>query len=342
MFNKEFIAYVPINEVPNLYDRDVKMFTRINLAFAILKDNRAFIRDESYLENLHSLKEINSKLKILLSVGGAGAFGFSIMANNEEYRKTFIDSLIDLIDKYNLDGIDLDWEFPTRDFGGDFAEYDRENFTKLLEEIRERFDNKGTYLLTIAAGVGEWFVGSVELDKIPNYLDDLLLMTYDLRGFGQEFTGLHTTLYTKKDDIIKMSASDGVKLLVKNGVPKEKIVIGFGQYSRFWEGVEPGNNGLLQKTAPNCGEHGPHYPFLQYEIIDNPLFENFYDEEAQAPYSYSKELKIFHSYDNAKSVRAKAEYVMKENLKGLMFWRYVDWKENPLMIEMDKIIKDEE
>ena len=339
MFNKEFIAYVPINEVPNLYDRDVKMFTRINLAFAVLKDNKAYIRDESYLENLNSLKEINPQLKIVLSVGGAGAFGFSIMANDKDSRIEFIDSLIDLIDKYNLDGIDLDWEFPTRDFGGDFAEYDRENFTILLKEIRERLDDKGEYLLSIAAGVGEWFVGSVELEKIPNYLDDILLMTYDLRGFGQEFTGLHTTLYTKKEDIIQMSASDGVELLVKNGVPKEKIVIGFGQYSRFWEGVESNNDGLLQKAAPNGGEHGPHYPKLQYEVIDNPLFENYYDEEAESPYSYSKELKIFHSYDNSRSVKAKASYVMDQNLKGLMFWRYVDWKENPLMLEMYKLIE---
>lgn len=341
MYDKEFIAYVPISEIPNLYEEDIKIFTRINLSFAKLKDNKAYIRDKEKLNYLKDIKKINPNLKIVLSVGGAGAFGFSIMANDSEFRKIFIDSLIDLIDEYELDGVDLDWEFPTRDFGGDFAEYDRENFTILLREIRQRLDEKGNYILSIAAGVGEWFIGSVEINEIHKYLDDILLMTYDLRGFGQEITGLHTTLYTKKDDVYKMSAKDGVDLLVENGVPKNKIIIGFGQYTRFWEGVSSDNNGLLQKANPNGGEHGKTYPELQFEIIENPLYENYYDEEAQAPYSYSKELQIFHSYDNARSVNAKAKYVMKENLKGLMFWRYVDWKENPLMREMEEIIKED-
>ena len=57
-----------------------------------------------------------------------------------------------------------------------------------------------------------------------------------------------------------------------------------------------------------------------------PYFKNYSEKEALAPYSYSKMLKVFLFYENAKSVRTNA-YIIKENLKDLMFWRDVYCKE---------------
>lgn len=250
--------------------------------------------------------------------------------------------MMDFVKKYDLDGIDLDWEFPTADWGGDFSPKDKENFTILLGEMRSTLDSHGSqnnrkYLLTIAAGVGEWFIDTTEVAKYEKYLDEFMLMTYDLRGFGQEVTGHHTTLYTKKDDVFKMSADDGIKLLMNEGVPKDKIVIGGAMYSRFWEEVPSTNGGLLQKAKPNGGQGFKVYPALQTEVIDNPNFENFWDDEAKVPWSYSKD-GVFVTYDDARSIEEKCQYILDHDLPGIMFWVYVDWPENPLIEKMKMLI----
>ncbi|MFM1525662.1 MULTISPECIES: glycoside hydrolase family 18 protein [Helcococcus] len=336
---KEKIAYAGIRILDKITEKHAKIFTRINLAFATLKDGKVIIKDEENIKYLEKIRKFNPNIKLVLSIGGAGAFGFSDMAMTKETRKIFLDSMLEVIKKYKLDGIDLDWEFPCADWGGDFSPKDKENFTTLLKEMRENLDSIGDkkYILSIAAGVGQWFIDTTEVSIYHKYLDDIMLMTYDLRGFGQEITGHHTALNTKKDDIFRMSARDGVKLLENQGVPKEKIVIGFAQYSRYWEGVENINKGLLQKAKPNGGDYYFSYPELNMEVIENPKFESFWDDEAKVPWSYSKD-GIFVTYDNAKSVEEKAKFVLEENLKGLMFWQYVDWNENPLLEAMNKIL----
>ena len=336
---KEIIAYINVDKLDKLTEEHAKIFTRINIAFAVLENHRVVVKNEENLKYLERIRQYNPELKVVFSIGGAGAFGFSNMAMEKGSRNIFLSSMLDLVIKYDLDGIDLDWEFPCADWGGDYSPKDKQNFTTLLAEMRAVLDKHGSrmkreYLLTIAAGVGQWFIDTTEVSKYAEYLDEFMLMTYDLRGFGQEITGHHTTLYTKQDDVLrKSSAHDGIKMLMDEGVPKNKIVIGAAMYSRYWEGVEAKNGGLLQKAAPDGGKHYKSYPELQYEIIDNPDFENFWDDEAKVPWSYGKD-RYFVTYDNARSVAEKCKYVLEEDLAGLMFWVYVDWPENPLIEEM--------
>lgn len=344
---KERIAYVPIHEIKNITQEHASLFTRINLAFATLNDQgQCVLREDAGMDGLTQVRSYNPNIKIIMSIGGAGAFGFSDMAMTKESRQVFLDSMVEMIKKHNLDGVDLDWEFPTADWGGDWDPKDKPNYTLLLKEMRQRLDLlekeifKKQYL-TIAAGVGQWFIATTEVAKYKDYLDEFMLMTYDLRGFGQQVTGHHTTLYQKEADVIGMSAHQGVKLLLDEGVPREKIVIGFAMYSKLWEEVKSENDGLLQKSKKDSGKHFLQYPELQTDIIDNPEFENFWDDEAKVPWSYSEKLRQFVSYDNRQSVEEKINYIKDHDLGGLMFWRYVNWPDNPLIDAM-KELKSEE
>lgn len=331
---KKFVSYININDLGSISERHLKLFTRINLAFGKLKDGELYINNIKSMDFIDNIRSINPDIEIILSIGGGGAFGFSDMAMEFDTRKKFIESMIAHVEKFNLDGIDLDWEFPCCDWGGDFSPKDKENFTFLLMEMRNALDLYGDrinkkMILTIAAGVGEWFINVVEIEKIHKYLDQVMLMTYDLRGFNQPITGHHTTLYTKEKDVYRMSAHDGIKLLMDKGVPKEKIVMGFATYSRYWEGVSPQNNGLLQDSKLGSGDYFLQYPEIQTQIIENPEFEVFWDDEAKVPWAYSKDGK-FVTFDNYESVREKCRYIIENDLPGIMFWRYVIWEKNPL------------
>ncbi len=61
-----------------------------------------------------ALKYANPKLKVTLAIGGwnEGSKKYSEMARDAEKRKTFVASVIQFLEKYNFDGLDLDWEYP--------------------------------------------------------------------------------------------------------------------------------------------------------------------------------------------------------------------------------------
>jgi len=78
------------------------------------------------------LKNANPRLKITLAVGGwnEGSKNYSEMAMSPSGRKSFVQSAVDYVSKYNFDGFDLDWEFPTQR-GGNFQ--DKQNFALLVK-----------------------------------------------------------------------------------------------------------------------------------------------------------------------------------------------------------------
>ena len=63
---------------------------------------------------VNNLKSTYPHLKTLLAVGGwnAGVFEMSRMLMTRQTRATFINSTITLLQTYNFDGLDLDFEYP--------------------------------------------------------------------------------------------------------------------------------------------------------------------------------------------------------------------------------------
>lgn len=91
--------------------------------------------------------------KVVLSIGGwTGSQHFSKASATPDSRETFATNLANLVSKYNLDGIDLDWEYP----GGpgatnDYDSADSQNLAALLANIRNKVGSKK--LITMAVSV---------------------------------------------------------------------------------------------------------------------------------------------------------------------------------------------
>lgn len=337
---KKIMAYIQDRLLPAVTEAHAAVFDRVQIAFAVL-DEEGLVTTQKmvYLEELPRLRRANPDLEILLSIGGAGAGGFSLMSRTAEKRRPFVESVIRIMRELRLDGIDLDWEFPTHNWAGDADPSDRQNFTHLLRELREAFDEAGAadgkrYFLTIAAGTGQWFIDATEVREYIGYLDELMLMTYDMRGFGQKVTGHHAGLYTAPGDPMVFSTESAIELLRAEGVPDEKIIIGAAFYSRYWDEVPDLNHGLFMEAAKPGGEFGPNYDQLLSDYIDKNGYVRYWDEESQAPYLFNGS--TFISYDDEQSVQSKCDYIKKENLGGLMFWVYLDLPENPMIDMMEQ------
>lgn len=317
----------------------VYKLTHINYAFALIGEGEivtGHTNDEENLGILVGLKAKNEKLKIIISVGGwEGSGGFSDMALSKTNRTKFIESVISFLGKYNLDGIDIDWEYPgLPGFGNTYRSEDKVNFTYLLQELRERLDKEevsdgNEYILTIAAASFNEYLVHTEMDIIHRYLDYINLMTYDFAGEWFAVTGHHANLYVSDLNPSGISTHKAVTAYLNEGVPKEKIIVGVAFYGRGWEEVRDINNGLYQ---PGTGVSGDFlYNTLINSYIDKNGYKRYWDESARAPYLWNQGKKSFITYDDEESITAKCNYIRDKELGGVMFWELHGDYQNKLL-----------
>ena len=245
------------------------------------------------------------------------------MAATVENRAKFAKSCLETVQKYRLDGIDIDWEYPTLDWAGiEAAPEDKRNYTLMLSAIRAEFDRVNPALmLTVAVGCDRYFIEATEMDRVAAICDYVSIMTYDMRGCGDRVTGHHTNLFpTACGDPRRAvrSVSHSVEIYHEAGVPLEKMVIGAAFYSRMWKNVQSDSDGLCAPADP--GNYGPGYGELAEHYIGQNGFVRHFDEAAQAPYLFDGS--TFISYDDPQSVAAKCRYLREKGLLGIMYWEH--------------------
>ena len=363
---KEIIAYVfPQNRVLAPDEVAATELTRVNYAFTNLKDGvmvEGFTKDKENFEVLNALKKKNPRLQVVPSVGGWTWSGqFSDMSLTKASRTKFIDSVVLFIEKYKLDGLDIDWEYPAQRGNGNINRpEDKHNYTLLLMELRQRLNVEGRKLhrhlvTSIATGSGQRFLDNTEMDKVAKYVDSVNLMTYDMYGPGDKNTGHDSPLYNNPADP-KGDRADSVdwsvKLYEKAGVPANKIVVGVPFYSKRWTGVEATNNGLFQAAPPAPRRTAPATPPAAgaaapattaattgggggnrnagergYGAMVGMLtqgYVRYWDPVAKAPYLYNPSTKVWVTYEDTESLLDKGDYVMDHKLGGMMFWEYTN------------------
>ena len=324
------VAYVASWSIPRLIRSE--QLTHINFAFAqIDPSGRIALRspgDELGVETLLALKQKNPKLKVIVSVGGWMAEGFSDAASTDASRTAFAHSAIELLRKHALDGIDLDWEYPGQGVAGiKYRSEDKQNFTALLKTLRQQLDAESKargragserYLLTIASADREYF-DHTEMDKLHVYLDWINIMSYDFFNSLTPTTGHHAGLYrTQLATDSDRNADAAVKQHLAAGIPPGKLVLGVAFYGRAFAGVRALNHGIHQPYERYQAEYS--YAELAGKFIDKQGFARHWDSRAQAPYLWNDTSRVFITYDDPQSIEIKARYVREHGLGGMMFW----------------------
>ena len=319
---------------------DVGRLSHINYAFIDIKDNRAWLHNEATdtinLRKLSELKKINPDLKILISVGGwTWSKNFSDATLTDTSTRNFALSAVSIVSKFNLDGIDIDWEYPG--MIGDnnkFRPEDKEHYTLLFKELREGLDSLSRttnmkYYVTTAVGGSQSYIEHTEMDKVQQYTDYINIMSYDYTGGWDSVSGHHTNLYTSSGDNDQSSTHRSVQAFIDAGVPASKIVMGIAFYGKGWEMESIDNNGLYRKALKSA--RGGGFTYLKDSLINKNGYREYWDAAAKAPYLFNPEKKIFITYDNERSVKDKCKYVKKHDLAGVMFWEYNSDKKKYLL-----------
>lgn len=274
---------------------DPTYVTHINYAFGHVADDCKGIRidNEPRLRMVAGLRRKKPSLKVLLSVGGWGSSRFSEMAHADSTRLAFAADCKRVIAHFNLDGIDIDWEYPGVGASGvSFSPEDAENFTLLMRDVRHAIGRDK--LLTIATQAG---VGKYNLKAVEPYVDYINIMAYDM----EESPNHHAALF-RSDMTGEWSCEDAVAAHVAAGFPVGRLVLGIPFHG----------HGTYE--APEL---------LDYRhIIALDSLQRCWDSVAQVPYLINSQGRVVVNYEDARSIAFKCRFLHQQGMLGAMFWDY--------------------
>lgn len=323
---------------------------------------------------LQTMKKQYPDVDLLISVGGwAGSRGFYTMLDTDAGINTFADSCVDFIRTYGFDGVDIDFEYPSStsqsgnpdDF--DLSEPRRaklnERYNLLMKTLREKLDAASKtdgkdYLLTAAVTASSWVLGGVSSNEYAKNLDFLSVMSYDFHGGWNEFVENLANIYPDPADketsamLMPVLNMDWAYRYYRGVLPSEKILMGIPYYTRGWENVQGGTNGLhgTSKT-PASGKYNIWGDDLNGDGVlepagANPLWhglnlmdqdanvKEYWDDVGKVPHLWNDKDKTFLSFENEKSIDERVKYIEDKNLGGALIWvMNGDYGLNPNYVE---------
>ena len=274
---------------------DPAVVTHINYAFGHVDSSFSKIRieNEKRLAEISALKQQAPHLKVLLSIGGWTSGNFSEMAADEQNRLSFAADCRRVVEQFQLDGIDIDWEYPTSSAAGiSSSPEDTQNYTLLMRDIRKAIGKEK--LLTLASVYNGDFI---DFKAIDPYIDFVNIMAYDINRPPYH----HAALY-RSERCQNGTAQEAVEAHLQKGVPAGKLVLGIPFYG-----------------------HGavPLPDFINYDaILALDGYVSCWDSVAQVPYLADQEGNLVCTYENPESIAAKCNFIKQKGLLGIMYWEY--------------------
>ncbi|HWV74772.1 MAG TPA: glycosyl hydrolase family 18 protein, partial [Pseudosphingobacterium sp.] len=275
-------------------------------------------------------------VKVMASLGGwSMCKHFPEMALDQAKRERFLQDCDTLIGM-GFDGIDIDWEYPN-DFGMNIyghSEEDYKGFEDLMDALRSRLGSGK--LITAAMAAAPAKLAGFNWSRLNRSMDYFNMMTYDFHGGWSDSAGHNSPLYNYPGGTDNFSVDGCVCALRSYGADMSKVNIGGAFYGRGV--ITAGPAGLNQATVKKSVHLDPDGPVVTAADYDNwslgvwdgtpnygyiqqitGSWHEEWDDVAKVPYKTSGN--YFLSYDNERSIRAKAAYIKEQGLAGVIIWQ---------------------
>lgn len=298
---KNVIAYVTsvFNDIP-----DPSLMTHIYYAFGNIAESydSLVIMNPEKFKKIVALKEVNPDLKISLSIQTIPRDGFSRMTASDSLRQAFVSHCKKIVDLYDLDGLDLDWEFPATNAGmhqgGDPS--DPLHYSWLARDLKNAIGPDKT-LSFYSSNTAKYN----DLKLMEPYVDYVMVSGYNL---GTPPSQHQSNLYPSTT-CGSWSVSESVKAHIDQGIPREKILIGVPFYAR---------------TQRDYHQDGLTDNYVAWRQFDRflPGFRMRWDNRAKAPYYADSQGRILAAFDNERSIAEKCKYIDDQGLAGMFYWHY--------------------
>lgn len=326
-----------------LFSNDAKdVLDIVYYAFATINaDGTCQLADSSYVNEVNELKADDTR--IIVSLNGAvsdGQINFYNITRNETLLATLIDNVCDMVEKYNFDGVDIDWEYnsnyPTE------KTYYTKLVTGLYNELASRQDDGGTpYMLTAAIPGTSWGTSTTRYDYevLNTYLDYINVMSYDLNE--PNYTTHLSPLYTPSSaNSYSFSLDYAVSRFESLGFPAEKLILGCAGYGKLYKitgtinssatYVGLGLSGTLTQYANTVGSYasGTLFGNAIITLKNTGNFKEYHNYNSSGKfvgsYLYSESESLFVTYDSLFALEEKYKYAANLEGTGLMCWSYTE------------------
>ena len=304
----------------NLVDNFFDTLDIITCAFTIANAN-ANLNGTSYFDQCRKLiipKAHEKGCYVIMSIAPESDWETIANPNNNLVDK-FADNIVNAINTYGFDGVDIDWECP--------SSTQKSWFTSLVKKVNEKVKrNNPNHLVTAAIGGGQWQPPMYEMDKSAQYLDFINMMTYGMCSSDGYY---HNSLYANtsyNDSVNKVgrtmnscSIQESIDIYLRYNVPKRKIIVGLAFYGMKQERTYNEST----KTYSNWKKAGSvYYTNIKNNYLNNANYKYVYDTRCGVPYIISKDGLEFITFDDPRGVKEKCNYTLTYGLGGVTFWEY--------------------
>lgn len=219
----------------------------------------------------------------------------SEIMNDYKLRNKLINQILDYVDKYNLDGVNIDFEYMKED--------DKKMFSRFIIELTPRMKALGKVVsvdVTAPDGSPDWSLcfDRNTLGKVGDYV---MFMAYDQNGASSPEEGT-TAGYN-------WVLANVNKFLGQEDVPKEKLVLGIPFYTRLWKEQD----GKITSTVVSMKKIDSIVPDNAIKEWDDNL-KQYYVQFDQDGATYKMWV------EDEASIKEKLSIINTKELQGASFW----------------------
>lgn len=278
------------------------------------------------------IKEAHKKnVSVILGING----GFDLHASDlkalfadEGLRAEFVKNVLDICTKYNFDGVDLDYEYPSSTEEGD-------NITRFARDLynavqaNNKLNKSRPFTITLACPKLDGIARFFNFKKLADYCDWFNVMTYAYSASWTKYAGFNCPLYSDPAAIAvgdeqSVSKSMYEYFHLQREVPLDKLVIGLGFYGWI-------NKGFTTLYGPKSESVSLSYADIAEKYLNNKDWVYNWSDASKVPYLTNKKSKEMLTYDNEKSIGIKCDYAIEKGFRGVMIWElsrgYLWWKQ---------------
>lgn len=265
--------------------------------FTVVKNGNGKINENvgnNGLNYINWAKQSNYKVWAMVS-NNANKDTTSTILNSYTLRTNMINTIVSLANKYNLDGINIDFE--------NMNESDKSMFSRFIIELEPKLKEAGKTLsvdVTAPDGGGDWSE-CYERDVIGNVADYIVFMAYDQNGaysLKEGTTAGYNWVETNLNKFIK-----------REEIPSNKIVLGMPFYTRLWKE----ENGNITSKTVNMKNIDTVIPSDIQRTWDDTLKQNYVE--------YTQDSAVYKMWiEDEMSIKEKVGLVRKYNLAGVASW----------------------
>ena len=299
-------------------DINFDLYTHLCHAFLVADEEGKILPKEGVPSRELTSQAHRAGVKVFLSLGGWGwDQQFAAIMDKPAAEDRYVKAVMDIVDQFDYDGIDLDWEYPDTD-----AEV--VGFERLARRFRQQLDaigkKKGRPMLqTMAVSANPQTVKWLRNEILLETMNWVNVMTYDYAGTWTSYAGHHSPLFASSKHAAagRRSTELTMKHLMQRGLPANRLAVGIPLYGRGFAVSSPYAS---TKDAPDIRIPRGSYSNL-HRLQREEGWTRQWDDETKNPWLISPDRSVVVGYDDVESVSIKTDWAMRQEFRGVFFWQ---------------------